>query len=969
MGAKRSILSTAIHSILFAGTAVGLSSISSTAQAQDQEGEARELDRVQVTGSRIRRTDTEGPSPVQVIDRDQIDRSSYTRLGDLLQDLTASGSAINTTFNAPDSGGDGSERVSLRNLGPERTLVLVNGRRWVNGTTMSGVSSSTDLSTIPLAVVDRVEVLKGGASSVYGSDAIAGVVNVIMRQDFNDMRVDLHTGQWDEGDGEETALSFTLGRSTDRGNIVFNYSETDQKPIMARDREITRVPQWGADTFGGAISRGSSATPQGRFLFSDPDTGESFDLTTDPGAPGEPTAGDFRPYDPTSDAFNFAPDNYLQIPLEQRSAYVQGSHDVNDRVTFFAEATYNNRQSVQLQAPIPLFLGSGGILPLSVGVSADNPYNPFGYDLDPTDNLTVIGRRFVEAGTRDYYSDVHTWRLASGLEGDFMAADRYFNWDVTYLYSHSVRTQRTENLLNHDRLERALGPASDCTDECVPFNIFGGQAGTGVEPGSGGSITQEMVDYVTYTAVDKNEQTLDSVLANLSGDLLEMPAGPLAFAAGFETRREFAADTPDSLAASGAGAASVSGGQRAPTSGRVNMDAVYAELNMPLLSGVTGAEMLELNLSARHSDYDTFGSETTSRFSFLWRPVDDLLLRATYAEGFRAPGVQDLFGGAGVQDPQLDDPCSDFLNTGVSQDVIDNCIDQGVPADGSYTQINPQIRINTGGNPELGAETSESVSLGFVYSPSNVEGLDVTLDYYDIEVTNSISTIGAQNILNACTQSERLCDLIGRSSDGSVNRLLDVPVNIGSTEVSGVDLGVNYQFPTTAFGNLATRFEASWLNNYTEVVPDFSDQNAAPEERELAGRLVQGQPERSFPELKANLDLIWSQANWGANWSIQHIEGYTENCSDGLQPSFVDVGLCSDPNNPAGPQNRLGSTVYHDAQLSYSLDTVDVTVTGGIDNVFDKTPPIATSVSANSFDPSQHRIPGRFGYVRLTAHF
>lgn len=967
MRTKATSLANAVHSVLFAGAAVGLSGVANDAMAQSDQ-DARELDRVQVTGSRINRTEMEGPSPVQVIDREAIDRTGYTRVGELLQSLTASGSAINTALNAPDSGGDGSVRVSLRNLGPERTLVLVNGRRWINGTTQAGVSSSADLSTIPLGIVERVEVLKGGASSVYGSDAIAGVINIILRDDFSGMNLSLQTGQWDDGDGEENAVNFTVGRNDDRGNLVMNFNYTDQKSIMAADRKITRVPQWGADVFGGAISRGSSFTPQGRFIFEDPNTGDVRDITLPVGSSGTPSDSDFRPFDPTQDRFNFAPDNFLQIPLEQRSLYVRGTHDIRENVTFYAEAVYNNRQSFQLQAPVPIGLGSAGILPLDVGVSASNPYNPFGFDLDPTDNLTLIGRRFVEAGTRDYFSDVDTFRLATGVQGDFMLGQRYFDWDVSYIYSKSSRTQRTENLVNHDRLARALGPISDCTGECVPFNIFGGQAGTGNAPGSGGSITQDMVDYVTYTAVDKNEQELNSILANISGDITQLPAGPLSFATGYEGRREFAADTPDSLSAAGSGAASVSGGQRAPTEGRINMDALYAELNIPLVSAMPGIELLEVNISARNSDFDTFGSETTSRFSALWRPTPDLLLRGTFAEGFRAPGVQDLFGGQGVADQELEDPCSDFLNSGVPQEVIDNCIDQGVPADGSFSQINSQIRLTTGGNPNLDAETSESTAFGFVYSPEWASGLDISMDYYEITIEDSITTIGAQSILDACAFSDRLCNLVDRGPNGSVTSLLDTFVNIGSTETSGVDMSIGYRLPETGIGQFDANLQVSWVDSYEESVPDFSDPNAPPETRELVGTLISGQPDRSFPELKARMDLGWNIGNWETVWTMDFVDGYTEPCSDGLTPPLTAFGLCSNP-DPNNPTNELGSVTYHDVQVSYDFPGSGIRVTGGINNLFDKTPPVSTAASANSFDATQHRIPGMFGYLRLNASF
>jgi iron complex outermembrane recepter protein len=937
---------------------------------QAQEAESTEFDRVQVTGSRIRRTDFEGPAQVLVIEREDIERTGHIRLGELLQDLTSSGSAINTAFNAPDQGGDGSVRVSLRNLGPERTLVLVNGRRWVRGTTQAGVSNSADLSTIPAAAVERIEVLTGGASSVYGSDAIAGVINIITRRDYVGTSASAHYGTTDSSDGQEEAYSLTMGRGDGRSNLLVNFSYTKQDEIMAGDRAISRVPQFGADQFGGQISRGSSATPEGRFFVIDPD-GNVLDLTLRDGAPTNPTLADFRPFDGTSDRYNFAPDNYLQIPLTQTSLFVQAGHEFSPNLNFFAEGVYNKRVSVQLQAPVPLFLGSAGILPMYVGVSAENPYNPFGYDLDPNTNLVLIGRRFIEAGTRNYRGDVETWRFSSGFEGNFEAADRMFDWDVSYTFSQSTRNATIDNLVNHDRLAQALGPLSGCTGACVPFNIFGGQGGTGDAPGSGGSITQEMVDFVTYTAIEKNEQRMINWLANFGGELVNLPAGPLAFAVGFEKRREFAADTPDPLAAAGLGAASVSGGQRAPTSGRLNLEAWYAEINAPLLAGRPGADILELSGSLRSSDYDQFGSETTGRVGLRWRPSEDLLFRASYSEGFRAPGVQELFGGLGVADPELTDPCSNFLATGASQTVINNCIAQGVPADGSYEQINPQIRITTGGNPDLEPETAESVTLGGVWSPDFVPGLTLMLDYYEIEMNNTISSIGAQSILDACAQSGRLCNFIERSASGEVSRLLDTQVNIGSTETAGFDFAADYQTRGTGFGDFRYLLRGTHTTRFKESVPDLSDPNAPEEVRDLLGTLLPGQPDRSFPEWKATFELIWANGPWSASWSTHYVHNYRENCADGLVPSFSELGLCSNP-DPVRPTNRLGSVTYHDVRVSYHFDRLDFAnarFTLGVNNLFDRDPPVSTAAFSNSFDASQHRMPGQFFYGRLHLDF
>ncbi len=937
--------------------------------AQD-EAESANLDRIQVTGTRIRRTDSEGPAPVLVIGREEIERSGHIRLADLLQELTSSGSAINTAFNSPDSGGDGGERVSLRNLNPERTLVLVNSRRWVKGTTQAGVSNSADLSTIPASAVERIEVLTGGASSVYGSDAIAGVINIITRKNFIGTQASAQYGITDENDGDEEAYNLTIGRGDESSNILVSLSYNKQDEIMAADRAISRVPRFGVDEFGGPVSRGSSATPEGRFIVTDPNTGQTVDLTRREGASGT-SLDDFRPFDGTVDRFNFAPDNFLQIPLQQTSLFINATHEFSPQLRFFTEALFNNRESVQLQSPVPLFLGSAGILPLNVGVSAENPFNPFGFDLDPNSNLILIGRRFIEAGTRNYQSDVDTWRWTGGLEGEFSVADRRFDWDVSYTFSESKRTQSIENLVNHDRLALALGPLDQCTGECVPFNIFGGQLGTGDVPGSGGSITPEMIDFVTFTAVERNEQRMVNWLANITGEIMQLPAGPLAFAAGFEKRREFASDTPDSISAAGSGAASVSGGIRAPTSGRLNLEAWYAELSVPLLAGVPGADLLELSGSVRNSDFDQFGSETTTRVGLRWRPVRDLLVRASFAEGFRAPGVQDLFGGLGVADPQLNDPCSNFLVGGASQTVINNCISQGVPADGSFEQINPQIRITRGGNPDLEPETSDSFTVGAVWSPDFVRGLAVSVDYYEIELDNTITSIGAQSILDACAQSLRLCDLIDRSVSGEVSRLLDTQVNIGSTDVAGVDFTVSYALADTPIGRFTGVWNASYLDKFEESVPDFSDASAPEEVRDLVGTLLPGQPDRSFPEWRQTLDITWEYGSWDALWSIQYVDGFRESCSDGLVPTFSSLGLCTNP-DPSNPTNDIGSVTYHDIQASYRLEQFDqfnTRFTLGIDNLFDKDPPVSMAAFANSFDATQHRIPGRFFYGRINFDF
>ncbi|MEO7252027.1 MAG: TonB-dependent receptor plug domain-containing protein, partial [Arenimonas sp.] len=343
---------------------------------------ATTLERVEVTGSRIPRVDIETSQPVFTLDRAAIQAQGLTSIGDVIQNLTANGSTLNTTFN---NGGNGETRVSLRNLGSNRTLVLVNGRRWVGGT---GLGGAVDLNTIPTAAVERIEVLKDGASSIYGSDAIAGVVNVILRKDFVGSEANAYYGQFDEGDGKRESFDFTIGSSSDRFSTLFGASYVKEEPVFAGDREISAFP-----TFRTGLAFGSSTIPNGRFALCfapntiNPVTGRCSGTERRP----DGTAGQFTYNDGQSglnfrartsaDLYNFAPANYLLTPQERVSVFGSGRLDITDNVAFTAQASYNNRKSEQRLAPNPVVLGSGpgaGVVARTVSISQFSIYNPFG---------------------------------------------------------------------------------------------------------------------------------------------------------------------------------------------------------------------------------------------------------------------------------------------------------------------------------------------------------------------------------------------------------------------------------------------------------------------------------------------------------------------------------------------------------------------------------------------------------------
>ncbi|HEX7030208.1 MAG TPA: TonB-dependent receptor [Gammaproteobacteria bacterium] len=930
----------------------GLALLSASALAQDADDDEARLERVEVTGTRIRQTDLEGANPIQVVSRAELDRSGLNSIGDFLQQMAISGSTINTKFNSsgnfgfPPDGtgvGAGATYADIHHLGPKRVLVLVDGIRWVSDSSGSGVGAATDLNTIPMSIVERIEILKDGASSIYGSDAIAGVINIITRKNVDGLAVDAYYGQYDEGDGETTSAEVSYGLARERASLFFSLSHTDQQAVSASDREQSFYPVPGT-----GVTRGSAGTPQGRFIFIHPDDagglcpGGTCDLTTPRGSsfadgvPDFPT--DFIPFT-NAERFNFAPYNLVITPSRRTAMFGQANFEVAPRISLYLRGLYNNRQSVNRAAPEPIFLGSdagtGGLGDVT-SIHATNPYNPLGYTLEAGMNFLLLGRRPVEGGPRIFEQDVDTFYVGAGVRGDFDLADRVYYWDINAARSRSRADQTTYGSYNIRRIAQALGPVAECNADpfCVPLNLFGGE----------GTITPAMLDYIQPILHDLSENKLSLYSANITGDLFDMPAGPFAFAAGFETRELSGFYQPDALVVAGES----NGVPSTPTSGSYDVNAFYLEANIPLLSGMAAVEQLDLTLATRWFDYSTFGSDSTNKFGIQWRPNDELLFRASVAEGFRAPGIGELFGNQARFDAQLNDPCSG--------NVTANCQALGVPA--GYTQINPQISITTGGNPELLPEESDSLMYGVVYSPEWAAGLDwadridFELTYYDHEITNSIQAIDAQFQLNECVASADpgsvYCRGITRTATGQINSFANQLTNIGGVETSGFDFNVRYASPAFAWGRLTVDWLSSFVNEYEEILATGDRISLEGVER----------ADSAIPEFQSNVFTNWYAGNWTFNWTMRYIDSVMEDCAD-----FVAEGLCS---HPATGENELDATLYNDVFVSYLIDAADITINVGVNNLLDEDPPICLSCSLNGYDASTYGIPGRFYYLRAS---
>ena len=931
--------------------AVGATAAAGTGVAFAQEGEqeATTLDRIEVTGSRIKRTDIETSQPIFSLSREDIAAQGLTSVGDVIQNISANGSTLNTTMN---NGGNGETRVDLRNLGSNRTLVLVNGRRWVGGT---GLGGAVDLNTIPTAAVERIEVLKDGASSIYGSDAIAGVVNVILRQNFDGAEANAYLGQFDKGDGTTQAYDFTVGSVGDRWSAMLGVGYVKQEPVWAGDRDISAVPVFGSTPGLG----GSSTTPDGRYCILDTTT---FACANPDGAYGLWKAD---PNDPrgwsewggTPDNFNFAPLNYLLTPQERVSVFANGSLDISDNLRFKTTVTYNQRKSEQLLAAMPVVVGFPGASQGSdIVISADSLYNPYGQDIN------WIQRRAVETGGRSFKQVVDTFAFNGAFEGTFDVADKPFDWEAGMFYGENRSNNSTNGLLTYTAIRNALGPsmldstgnpicvttpgdASTAIPGCVPANFLGGA----------GSLTPEMLNYLTFEAHDQFEYKQKSYYASIGGDLFDLPGGPLAFSFGLEHREESGFDRPDALINAG----DTTGNARTATEGSYKLDEAYLELAIPVLSDVPGARLLDFSVATRYSDYSNFGDTLNSKFGFRWKPIDDLMIRGNYAEGFRAPSINELFAGVGDSFPTISDPCSTINFGGLSAAAQARCTADGVPS-GGYNQVNSQIRISVGGNPNLLPEKAENYTFGFVYNPSWLEGFDVSLDWWKIELTDTITTFTGQQILDDCYEegNAQACSLITRGGGGLITDLLAAGLNIGSTEVEGYDMTVNYRLPETSWGKFSFVWDSTYLSHYEN---DGDGDN-------LVGEYAGGFGP-NYWRLRSNLGVRWEMGDWGATWNMRYYSAMDEDCS-GFNAANTQL-LCSDPDRRistgAAPENEVEATVYNDASVYWNAPW-NAKIAVGINNILDEDPPFSASAFANSFD-AQYEVPGRFLYMRYTQKF
>lgn len=899
---------------------------------------------ITITGSLIERKELTTPAPVSVIDKATIEASGLVTIGDVLQNLPSQSNAINTQFN---NGGDGSTRVSLRGLGSARTLVLMNGRRMVPGGT--GADASVDLNTIPLAVIERVEVLKDGASAVYGSEAIAGVVNIITRDDFDGQEATVYTGGTQRGDGFTYDVSFVTGTKTDKSSLIFSAGYMEQKPIFAGDRgfsEFDRELVWES---GEKVDGGSTNTPYG-FLITDedgdgvPDPGNAeWDALVAACPSGACTRDgqdgpwrDFNfggPGDP-GDFYNFQPRNYLLTPLQRYNVFSKGKIELRKHMRAFFEATYMHRGSTQQLAPEPLPLDQLGLV-----ISADNAYNPYGKDIG------FYRRRLEELGDRTSEQTVDMFRVVTGLEGDApedIPLLANWRWELSFNYGRTAGNQIGRGNLILSRLQQAMGPSymdaegvAHCgtadapVDGCVPINLLGGS----------GAISPDQIAGLTFTGVSGGINEQRTYLATARGPLLKMSNGGfLSLGVGADYREEKGSFDPDPLTSTG----DTTGNATEPTGGGFDVVEGFGELAFVPLVEKGPAKWLELNAAARAVKYNTFGSNSTWKVGALFRTLGGVSLRGTYSTAFRAPSIGELYSGAVDDFASATDPC-DTSSGPLSPTVAEQCAAEGVPA--GYVNPATQLRAKVGGNPNLGPETADVFTGGIVIEPPPLEGFAITLDYFHIDIKDAIQAQGADVILANCynTPEHTDCDKIIRFPGTNViDYINDTVTNIGGNKTTGLDFALTQKLPVKRAGTFRFSFEGTYLLKYEETAADRT--------RTGLGNYDLG----VFPRFKSNFTTVWGLGGLGAGMNLRYIGTYKEcldnDCNDNL------------------PSRNVASNITTDLFGSYNFGSQagKTTLSIGVNNVLDQDPPFLANGFLADSDASTYDYLGRYFYLRLS---
>jgi outer membrane receptor protein involved in Fe transport len=989
----------------FAALAFAAPAMAQTAPAPQDE---TQLDEVVVTGSRIPQTNLVTTSPVTQVTGEDIDIAGVTRVEDLVNQLPQAFAAQNSTVS---NGSSGTATVSLRNLGSSRTLVLIDGRRMGYG---SPLDDAADLNQIPEQLVERVEVLTGGASAIYGSDAVAGVVNFIMKKDFEGVQLDAQYGFYQHNndydgvgnvraeiarrgttnpaqfalpddnvsDGESRSINLTVGVAAPdgRGHVMAYAGYRNNNPILQRDRDYS------------ACSLAAPTAASGPTTYACGGSGTSFPGQFTNFGTGGPnfaytlgTGRTFVPYVGDNNAYNFGPINYYQRPDERYTLGTFARYEVNERVEVFAQLMFSDYESVAQIAPSGSFFNTATINCDSPLLSAQQAGL---IGCDPAEIASgastplYIGRRNVEGGGRQDSLNYESYRGVAGVRGEIVPG---WNYDVAAQFSRVRLSRVYQNDFSVTRLGRALDVVSvggtptcrsvvDGTDpNCVPYDVF-----------TPGGVTEAALDYLQIPLIQTGETTQQVVTAAITGDTgwtLPTASRSIQVAFGAEYRRDFLGSVTDNAFATGDGAGQ--GGATIGFEGDTDVAEVFGEFQLPLADDQPWAYSASIDGAYRRSEYENFGTDTY-KLGADYAPVEDIRFRASYSRAVRAPNVIELFTAQGLNLFDMDyDPCSAVGRPAGAGPVPASCIGTGAhqvttaqSTGGALNSPAGQYNFLQGGNQNLEPEESDTYTVGAVWEPSFLPRFNLSIDYFDIKIDKAIQTLGALNTLNLCYNQNdaAACSRINRNpgngslwvGDGNVE---DLNINIGGFSTSGIDVNANYgvdleDWGVAGYGSLQFGFVGTYLSTLEldtgAGTPDSVYDCAGFYANQCSNGVVPSAPN---PEWRHRARVTWSTP-----WDLD-ISGTWRHYGE------VEIAVLG----PDGSLNNGGTRLdrYFDAEnyldLAATWQVMDtVTLRAGVNNVLDNDPPLSYSVgttgNGNTY-PQLYDAMGRYFFFGVTANF
>jgi outer membrane receptor protein involved in Fe transport len=906
---------------------------------------------VVVTGSRIASRTLQTAAPVAVVGQEEFQLSGSVNVESVINTLPQVIPGSTAFSNNP---GGGVSTLNLRGLGSQRTLVLVNGRRWVSFDT----SQVVDLNTIPSFLLEGIDVVTGGASAVYGSDAVAGVVNFRLRNNLNGVLAGGQYGITERGDGRRyegyVAIGGNLG---DRGHATVYGEYYNRDSIFQGARDFSSNALGENATATGLIPAGSSTTPFGRvtstYTAANCPAGNVF---CSPGAYF--TAPGVSRQRQSTDLYNFAVDNYLMVPQERYLVGGYADYEFKDGHTAYIEGTFVNNRVANELAPTPVtgtfnvninavspFLSAANIASLRQLDAIATTGNTVGDGIVPL----AIQRRINEAGRRNSLDERNAFRLLAGVRGDITD---WLNYDAYYSYARTRNANVQRGNISRSAFQAGLNGTASA------INIFGPN-----------TLTPAMLDQITILAQNGDTSVLQVANASVSGSLFNLGLGgeDVGFALGGEYRKMASEFIPDTALSSGDVIGFNAGDA---TSGSYNVKEIFGEIRVPLIADKPFFHRLELHGAGRYSDYSlaAVGGVWTYAGDVQWSPARDIMFRGQYQRAVRAPNVGELFGGQATGFYQAQDPCA-LANAATNTTLRNLCIATGVPAaavgTGNNLQLNTQIQATVGGNPNLQQETSDSITAGVVLTPSFVPGLSIRVDYYNIKVDNTISQLGGSvpNALNLCYNViQNVNSVYCQAFQGTRNALGQfdgtiapqiLNANVGRLQAEGVDFAADYntRLGFSLFGGGETRLSAMVQGTYTTRSNLTPVQDLPNEINRCAGKfgLICGTPTPKW-KWTSRLSLLDGPTTISTRW--RHLSGVRDD--DPSTTYFVE---------------RIPAYDVFDLSFAFDVNN-NMNWSFGINNLFDKKPKILGSnqEQSNTY-PGVYDVLGRDFFVAVRFNF